>query len=220
MNRADIDKLKPGASHYMAYVGPPKKYELIGKMQKDLLLSSGLLPNHKLLDIGCGSLRAGLHFIPYLDTECYFGIEPNKWLVEEGIKQNMLVDVEKSKKPTFIYNSNFELGLFNQRFNFMIAQSIFSHASIKQIKKCVSESSKVLEKGGLFLATFVLGKSNYHRDDWVYPGCVTYTNEFILDLIHECGMAGHKMKYDQKNGQTWYAIYHKENKETFIKRIP
>lgn len=213
MNRTDVNKLRPGENHYMAYVGPPQKYELIGNMQKDLLLKVGLLPKHKLLDIGCGSLRAGLHFIPYLNTGCYFGIEPNSWLVEEGLRQNISGSIVKAKKPTFSHNDNFELSIFNQKFNFIIAQSIFSHAAQGQIKKCIIESSKVLVHDGLFLATFVLGNTNYNGDTWVYPGCVTYTNEHILDMIRNCNMEGHQMKYDQKNGQTWYVIYHKENKK-------
>lgn len=219
MNRTDVNKLRPGANHYMAYVGPPQKYELMGSMQKDLLLKVGLLPKHKLLDIGCGSLRAGLHFIPYLNTGCYFGIEPNSWLVEEGLRQNISDSIVKTKKPTFSHNDNFELGLFNQKFNFIIAQSIFSHAAPSQIKKCIVESFGVLEREGVFLATFVLGNTNYDGDAWVYPGCVTYTNEHILGMIRNCNMEGHQMKYDQKNGQTWYAIYHKENKEAIIKTI-
>jgi cyclopropane fatty-acyl-phospholipid synthase-like methyltransferase len=44
---------------YKSYVGNPKHYDLIGKIVFDLLLKYGLKPEHKLLDIGCGSLRIG-----------------------------------------------------------------------------------------------------------------------------------------------------------------
>ena len=46
-------------NHYKAYVGPPSVYDLVGAMQFNLLTSFGLRDFHKLLDIGCGSLRAG-----------------------------------------------------------------------------------------------------------------------------------------------------------------
>jgi len=207
MDRTNINKLKAGANHYMAYVGPPQKYELIGEMQKNLLLNVGLLPEHKLLDIGCGSLRAGLHFIPYLNPSCYFGIEPNSWLVEEGLKQNVSDKNIKAKKPTFIYNDKFELSLFNQKFDYIIAQSIFSHASSQQIIKCISEVKNTIQDGGVFLATFVLGKTNYKGKEWVYPGCVNYTNDYIESMVKKCNMKCVQLKYNQKNGQTWYAIY-------------
>jgi len=41
-------------------------WEQIGQLQFDFLVNHGLEPNHKLLDIGCGTLRGGRHFITYL----------------------------------------------------------------------------------------------------------------------------------------------------------
>lgn len=39
MKRQEINNLKSVANHYMTYVGPPRKYELIGKMQFDFQIS-------------------------------------------------------------------------------------------------------------------------------------------------------------------------------------
>lgn len=214
MKRTEINKLKTGSKHYMAYVGPARKYEIIGNMQKNLLVSSGLLPEHKLCDIGCGSLRAGLHLIPYLDSGNYFGIEPNKWLVDEGLSVH---NINNEKAPTFYFGDDFNISFFNESFDYMIAQSIFSHASQDQIKKCVSEVKKNLKPTGVFLATFVLGKKNYTGKDWVYPGCVRYTNDHVIKMINDCGMNGIRANYDQKNNQTWYVIYNKEAEDLALK---
>ena len=46
----------------------------IGELQFKLLISNGLRPNHKLLDIACGSLRRGFHFIKYLNKSNNAGI--------------------------------------------------------------------------------------------------------------------------------------------------
>jgi len=51
--------LETGSKHYRAFVGPPDKYDLVSAMQFNLLTSLGLRECHHLLDIGCGSLRAG-----------------------------------------------------------------------------------------------------------------------------------------------------------------
>ena len=48
-------------------------WDEIGRLQFDYLVSQGLRPNHYLLDIACGSLRAGIHFIPYLEPGHYLG---------------------------------------------------------------------------------------------------------------------------------------------------
>jgi len=81
----NISKLKAGDNHYMAYVGPPTQYDFMGATQFRLLCTLDLRANHYLLDFGCGSLRAGRLFISYLDEGRYFGIEPNKWLIEDAI---------------------------------------------------------------------------------------------------------------------------------------
>ncbi|MHC4422967.1 MAG: hypothetical protein ACYS1E_20600, partial [Planctomycetota bacterium] len=65
--RDEAQQLRAGAEHYMAYVGPPDRYDLMGASQFRLLCTLGLRAPHRLLDFGCGSLRAGRLFIPYLN---------------------------------------------------------------------------------------------------------------------------------------------------------
>ena len=45
--------------------------------------------DERVLDIGCGSLRAGRLFIPYLLPGHYYGLEPEKWVVDEAIKNEI-----------------------------------------------------------------------------------------------------------------------------------
>ncbi len=42
-------------------------WDELGKLQLDFLTESGLKPSHKLLDIGCGCLRGGVHYVKYLE---------------------------------------------------------------------------------------------------------------------------------------------------------
>ena len=98
--------LNPGDAHYRAYVGPPEDYDLVSAMTFNLLTTLGLRQHHKLLDVGCGSLRAGRLFIPYLNAGNYTGIEPNRWLVEEGIKREIGADLVLIKQPAFFYSDS------------------------------------------------------------------------------------------------------------------
>lgn len=50
-------------------------WEALGKLQFDYLVANGLKPGHRLLDIGCGTLRGGRHFIRYLAPGGYTGID-------------------------------------------------------------------------------------------------------------------------------------------------
>ncbi len=215
----NIEALKAGDKHYKAYVGPPNKYDLVGAMQFNLLTNFGLRDVHKLLDIGCGSLRSGKLLISYLREGNYYGIEPNNWLIEEGIKNETGQDLINIKKPNFINSEKFELNKFNEEFDFLIAQSIFSHATENQIRTCLTEAKKVLKPKGLFLATFVLGDTNYKGDTWVYPGCVTYTEDYIKTLIKNQKLSAVKLNSIHPNNQTWFVIYHPNNNENILNII-
>src|ERR1700733_7755663 len=133
----------PAAQDYAPhrkFVGPPEKYDLATAGQFSLLTALGLREDHTLLDIGCGSLRGGRLFIPYLAPEKYFGIEPEQWLIDQGIAAEVGRDLADIKKPAFSNDSNFTLSTFGRTFDFMLAQSIFSHATQKQIRQCLSEA--------------------------------------------------------------------------------
>ena len=151
--------------------------------------------------------------IPFLRKGNYFGVEPNEWLIKDGIKNELGNDIISIKSPSFSNSSSFELQSFNEKFDFLIAQSIFSHASSSQIIKCLKEAKSVMSKEALFFATFIIGEDNYTEDEWVYPGCVTYQNHYVLGLIKEEGLAAIKTAWSHPNGQSWYLIFHPENEQ-------
>ncbi len=195
-----------GAQHYRAFVGPPEKYDLVSSMQFNLMTLIGLREHHFLLDIGCGSLRAGKLFIPYLLPKRYFGTEPEQWLIDEGIKNEIGEELISMKQPSFSNDSNFTLTTFNQQFDFILAQSIFSHASQQQIRRCLSEAKKVMKPTSIFAATFVKGESNYTGEDWVYPGCVTYTLDHMSQIVEEEHLVCKPIKWRHPNQQSWVLI--------------
>ena len=60
----------------------------MGATQFRLLCSLGLRATHRVLDFGCGSLRAGRFLLTYLDPGGYWGVEPHRWLIAEGSGNN------------------------------------------------------------------------------------------------------------------------------------
>ena len=104
MNDEDILGLARhiGDHHYRAYIGPPDEYELVSAMSFGLLTVCGLRQHHKLLDIGCGSLRLGRLLIPYLNAENYIGLEPNKWLIDDGIRNEVGASLGEKSNPTIV----------------------------------------------------------------------------------------------------------------------
>lgn len=142
----------------------------------------------------------------YLLPGRYFGIEPEEWLVEEGTKAQVGSDLVALKKPTFSNESGFQLSLFGESFDYLMAQSIFSHASRQQIRTCLKEARKVMKPTSIFAATFILGNDDYEGDDWVYPGCVKFTQETIVRMAEEQGLACVPTIWPHLYDQTWFVI--------------
>jgi len=165
----DIDGLKPGDRHYQAYVGPPAQYDFMGATQFRLLCTLGLRANHRVLDFGCGSLRAGRLLISYLNSGCYHGIEPNHWLIDEAIEKQIGRDVLQLKAPRFDHNKDFDVAVFGADFDFIIAQSIFSHTGKDLILKCLAGFRKVLAANGLIALTINHGTEDFDGSGWYYP---------------------------------------------------
>ena len=109
-----------GSHHYKAFVGAVQTYDLISAIQFNLLTNLRLREHHFLLDIGCGSLTGGKIFIPYLLPGRYFGIEPEQWLIEEGLKNELGQEIIHIKKPTFVNDRDFTLSIFNRNFDFCV----------------------------------------------------------------------------------------------------
>jgi SAM-dependent methyltransferase len=167
--------LKPGDPQYRAYVGPPEDYDLIAAMTFNLLTTLGLRQHHSLLDIGCGSLRIGRLLIPYLNRGKYFGVEPNEWLVDAGIRRELGETLVQIKGPTFMFSDSPDtITHAKVAFDFVLAQSIFSHCGVDLIKGWLFAISRSLVKDGALVATFLIGDEDSARTGWIYPDCVNY----------------------------------------------
>jgi len=201
----DVSELKAGDDHYMAYVGPPTQYDFMGATQFRLLCSLGLRSNHHILDVGCGSLRAGRLLISYLDEGRYFGIEPNDWLIKEAIRNQVGEDLINIKKPQFDDNSDFSADIFSQDFDFIIAQSIFSHTGSDLIRIALRNFRKSLKSDGLIAATFIEGPRDFDGNGWVYPACVGYRRSSIKRIAREVGLFVTRIPWYHPR-QAWYLM--------------
>jgi hypothetical protein len=199
--------LDVGARHHRAWVGSPNNYDLSSALQFSLLTLLGLREHHTLLDIGCGSLRGGRLALMYLLPEHYYGIEPEQWLIEEGIQKEIGQDLIDLKKPSFNYDSNFTLSVFQRSFDYLIAQSIFSHATQAQIHRCLDEATKVMMPSSLFVANFMEGPENYAGDQWVYPGCSEFRMDFMIKLVESYGLVCKPLTWPHPIGLSWIVIH-------------
>ena len=179
--------LKAGDSHYRAYVGPPVDYDRIAAMTFNLLTTVGLRQQHKVLDIGCGSLRVGRLLIPYLNKGNYLGVEPNGWLIKDGIRHELGNDLVRIKKPVFIVADSLHERADVAQVDFAFAQSVFSHTGLDLLHRWLEEISGALKPEGVLLATFLVDSQDSTGKGWVYPGCVKFRPETMREVAASHG---------------------------------
>jgi SAM-dependent methyltransferase len=134
----------------------------VGRFQFDLLIDQGLQPQHQLLDLGCGSLRGGLRFIPYLKPGNYYGMDISPNILEAG--RHFLVQAGlESREPHLIVNHNLKFDeLAGVTFDYIIAYSVFTHMPKEDIEECFANLHKIIKISGIFCATFAEGKSRWY----------------------------------------------------------
>lgn len=198
------------SSRHRAYVGPGERYDLMGATQFALLHALGLREPHKLLDFGCGSLRAGRLLIPYLGRGRYHGVEPNQWLVEAAIEHEIGRDLMTLKSPHLHTRDDFRADRCGTDFDFILAQSIFSHTGLDLMMVGLAGFRDALAPSGLVAATFI------HADDdgapepptwgWIYPGVVRYAPDRLQHVFQQIGLHGRRIPWFHPNRQTWYVL--------------
>lgn len=143
-------------------------WDEIGRLQLDFMEEQGLLPSMRLLDVGCGCLRGGVHFVRFLDPENYFGIDALQELLDAGyeIELKTLGLVDKLPRTHLVCDSEFRFERFGVSFDMAIAQSLFTHLPLNHIRLCLARLATVMKPGGQFFATvFICGES----EEWAAP---------------------------------------------------
>jgi SAM-dependent methyltransferase len=131
-------------------------WDEIGSLQFDYLKAQGLQPHHKLLDVGCGSLRGGVHFVAYLDSGHYFGMDMHQAFLDAGYEIELAKEglCQRLPRANLICTAEFATSLPDEMFDFAIAQSVFSHLGFNRIRQCLQRLVRLMKPGGRFYATF------------------------------------------------------------------
>lgn len=145
-----LDELRRGRHRRRA----GRLWETMGALQLDFLVAQGLTSDARLLDIGCGPLRAGIRFVEYLEPGNYYGIDINQSLLDAGYDLELPPELrEKLPLEHLRRTDRFDCD-FGVAFDFAIAQSLFTHIPLNDIRLCLYRVARTMRAGGRLYATF------------------------------------------------------------------
>jgi SAM-dependent methyltransferase len=139
-------------------------WDELGKLQLDFLVAHGLEPSSRLLDVGCGPLRAGIRFVDYLEPGNYYGVDVNASLLDAGYDVELPEDLRaKLPRDHLRATDRFDCD-FGVEFDFAMAQSLFTHISLSQVRLCLYRVARVMRPGGRLFATFFEAPADFPLD--------------------------------------------------------
>ncbi|MFD1936004.1 class I SAM-dependent methyltransferase [Nonomuraea mangrovi] len=179
-----------------------EKWLKIGKAQFDYLVQHGLSPEHRMLEIGCGNLRAGRLFIDYLSPGHYYGIDISPDILFAA--QQTLADYglqDKLPRLTPVHDLRFSF-LPSEHFDVIHAHSVFSHSPLHVIEECFANVGRIMKPGGWFDFTFDRTQGKEHhvlREDFYYR------TETLVELAGRYGLTATFM-------EDWELLPYKQSK--------
>jgi SAM-dependent methyltransferase len=127
----------------------------MGQYQVDYLVEHGLKPSHTLLDYGCGYLRAGVHFVQYLEPGHYTGAEISAGRLAQGqrlVARLRLTDL----RPRLVLLRGVTLTeLGGQRYDVVWSHGVLSHMPIEDVRAFIAALPGVLNPGGAAYLNYV-----------------------------------------------------------------
>lgn len=186
-------------------------WEEMGRLQFDFLIGQGLNEEHKLLDIGCGSLRGGIHFIRFLNDSNYYGVDISANILKAA-EAVLVEEALVGKVPTLMINKDLKFEeLRGSRFDYVLAQSVFSHMPASDIEECLQNVHKVLADHAVFFATYLDGESQAYRRG-LFGQHFYYPVSFFEELGEKSGYVVSQIAdYHHPTGQKMLKITRKAN---------
>jgi SAM-dependent methyltransferase len=179
----------------------------LGQMQFDYLVKHGLAPDDRMLEIGCGNLRAGRLFIEYLDTAHYHGIDISPEILLAA-QETLVSQGLRDKLPYLTLVHDLRLAhLPDHHFTVVHAHSVFSHSPVSVIDECLAHVGRILAPGGLFDFTYNRTEGTEHQ---VLHEDFYYRTGTLVALAESHGLRARAMT-------DWERFPHKQSKIRVIR---
>ena len=174
----------------------------VGTVQLTFMKHMGLLPEHRLLDMACGALRGGVHFVRYLESGHYYGVDINEHLINAGYDKELVpLGLDKKLPRGNLHVSGDYQGdpaWAEHSFDFAISVSLWTHIPLSEIRRSLDAMRRWMRPGGLYYTSFWLcnlhdpfsqqaGSASYCQSQWRDLCCFQLTD--LEELAHSLGLS-------------------------------
>lgn len=172
------------------------RWDETGRIQMLLLQAEGLLPHHRLLDIGAGSLRLGCKAVPYLQPGHYWGTDLSGALMRQGYAAE-LADKDRLPKAQLVEDADFSFPGLPEDFDYALAFAVFTHLPINHLRRALIRVRAHFPALDRFLFTVFLAPdiaaslSPVKQNDGVVThDCRAPYHMLAADVLHLCHASG------------------------------
>ena len=133
-------------------------WDEMSKLQLDLLIQHGMTETSRLLDIGCGSLRLGHAAAAFLAPGNYWGTDLSADLIDAGYENEIVPNglADRLPRSNLVEDAEFTFEGVPSQFDFIMAQSVFTHLPLNHLRMCLARLANHLEGPAQFLFTIFM----------------------------------------------------------------
>ncbi len=150
-----------------------------------------------------------------LEPGNYFGVEPNTWLIDEALKNQVGRDLVEIKRPTFRATDCFDFSGLGT-FDFVLVQGVATNAGPTLVPVMLRAIRGALDPSGVCAITFVHpGTADpdlvpVDPDDstalpWLYPNCYAYERHAVERWVGSASLFGGPIPWYHPR-QTWWLL--------------
>jgi len=163
--------------------GGAQEWDRRGLFQLHLLQARGLRPDSRLFDIGCGPLRAGVHFIRFLEPGNYCGIDSNISFIKAARYIVAHSNDLEVRSPILDVNRNFlPPKTVTAPFDFGIAFSVLNFCTDVQRAEFFANAPAAFHHRSRIIVT--------HTDNWFHKGCLEGSHLEVAEVLEQSSFAG------------------------------
>jgi len=194
------------------------RWDETGLIQMRLLIAEGLLPRHRLLDIGCGPLRTGCRLVSYLNPGHYWGTDLSGDLMLEGWRRE-LSESARTRLPRgqLVEDGSFAFPGIPDHFDMLFCFALFTHLPLNSLETGLAAIAARFRRFEKLLFTVFLAPDDAFATPFRQPdGVVTHPDRTpfhfreadVLHLTRTTGLQAARRDLRLPRGQMLFVASH------------